>query len=287
VTGATGMIGTALVQRLRAEGHRVRTVGRRGADVRWDPMAGAIEQEKLEGVQAVVHLAGEPIAQRWTDAAKRAIRESRVRGTELLARALTHLATKPTVLVSTSAVGIYGDRGDEVLDEGSALGHGFLGDVARAWEHAAKPARDAGIRVVHPRLGIVLSPSGGALAKLLPVFRLGAGGRIADGRQFMSWIALEDTIRGILHLVHDASLEGPVNLTAPSPVRNAEFTEILAHELHRPALAVVPAFAIRLLYGEMGGATVIGGQRVLPQRLQAAGFDFRYPTLPQALRAVL
>jgi uncharacterized protein (TIGR01777 family) len=255
--------------------------------VRWDPMAGAIEQEKLEGVQAVVHLAGEPIAQRWTDAAKRAIRESRVRGTELLARALTHLATKPTVLVSTSAVGIYGDRGDEVLDEGSAPGHGFLVDVARAWEHAAKPARDAGIRVVHPRLGIVLSPTGGALAKLLPVFRLGAGGRIADGRQFMSWIALEDTVRAILHLMRDASLEGPVNLTAPSPVRNAEFTEILAHELHRPALAVVPAFAIRLLYGEMGEATVIGGQRVLPHRLQAAGFGFTYPTLPQALRAVL
>ncbi len=288
ITGASGFVGTPLVRRLQSAGHTVLRIGRARAgaespDVAWDASS-VLDAAPLEGVDAVVHLAGESIAQRWTPDAKRAIRGSRERGTGLLARTLASLTQRPSVLVSMSAIGIYGDRGDEVVDESSALGRGWLTDVARAWEGAADPARAAGIRVVHPRLGVVLSPDGGALAKMLPIFSLGAGGKIGSGRQYMSWISRTDTLRALEFLLGTPSLEGAVNLTAPAPVTNAEFTAALGKVLGRPAIAPVPEFAIKMLYGEMGQATVIEGQRVLPKKLLAAGFRFEHAELEPALR---
>ncbi len=288
ITGATGFIGTPLVDRLRGAGHTVLTIGRAkrsGAqpDIVWDAES-HLDATQLEGVDAVVHLAGENLAQRWTDEAKRAILESRVKGTSLLARTIAGLARKPSVLVSMSAIGIYGDRGDDALDESAAPGSGFLADVAKAWEASAEPAREAGVRVVHPRLGIVLHPDGGALGKMLPIFSLGIGGTIASGRQWMSWIARSDVLRALEFLL-TGSLEGAVNLTAPSPVTNAQFTDVLGKVLHRPTIAPVPAFAIKLLYGEMGEATVLEGQKVLPAKLERAGFTFSHPALEGALRA--
>jgi len=289
ITGASGFLGGAFARQLRGGGHTVLTIGREHPggrtppDIAWDAVR-TLDAAMLEGVDAVVHLAGEPIAQRWSAEAKRAIRESRETGTALLARSIASLTRKPRVLVSMSAVGIYGDRGDEPLDESSATGRGWLADVARAWEAAADPARDAGVRVVHPRLGVVLSPEGGALAKMLPIFSLGIGGRIGDGRQWMSWISRTDTLR-VMEFLLDASLDGAVNVTAPSPATNADFTKVLGTVLRRPVIAPVPAFAIRALYGEMGQSTVVEGQRVLPKKLLAAGFTFEHPTLEQALRA--
>lgn len=273
---------------LRAAGHDVLTIGRGpDATVSWSPATGAIDASRLAGVEAVIHLAGEPIAQRWTESSKRAIRESRVQGTSLIARTMASLSPKPAVLVSMSGVGVYGDRGDQVLDESATRATDFLGDVAAAWEGAADPARDAGIRVVHPRLGIVLHRSGGALAKMVPIFSLGVGGKIGSGRQWMSWISRADVLRAFTFMIDTHTLAGPVNLVAPNPVTNADFTAALGAALHRPAIAPVPEFAIRLLYGEMGVATVIGGQRVRPAALEKAGFRFEYPDLPGALRVAL
>ncbi len=293
ITGATGFIGTPLVERLRAGGHTVLTIGRAKSsgeqrsgeqpDIEWDAKS-HLDAARLEGVDAVVHLAGENLAQRWTDDAKRAIRASRVDGTTLLARTLAGLTRKPSVLVSMSAIGIYGDRGNEPIDERSAPGRGFLAEVAQAWESSADPARAAGIRVVHPRLGVVLHPDGGALGKMLPIFSLGIGGTIASGKQWMSWISRTDVLRALEFLL-TAPLDGPVNLTAPSPVTNAQFTDVLGKVLHRPTVAPVPAFAIKLLYGEMGEATVLEGQRVLPAKLEQGGFAFSHPALEGALRA--
>jgi len=288
ITGATGFIGTPLVERLRTGGHAVRTIGREKRsgeqpDIVWDATS-HLDAAALEGVDAVVHLAGENLAQRWTDDAKRAIRASRVDGTTLLARTLAGLTRKPSVLVSMSAIGIYGDRGDEKIDETSPPGTGFLAEVAQAWESSADPARAAGIRVVHPRLGVVLHPDGGALGKMLPIFSLGIGGTIASGKQWMSWISRTDVLRALEFLL-TAPLEGAVNLTAPSPVTNAQFTDVLGKVLHRPTVAPVPAFAIKLLYGEMGEATVLEGQRVLPAKLEQGGFAFSHPALEGALRA--
>ena len=284
VTGATGFLGSALVPYLTTAGHRVLRIGRgESADVRWDPSAGRLDGAPLEGIDAVVHLAGESIAQRWTSERKREIRDSRVNGTRLIAETLAALAKPPRVLISTSAVGIYGDRKDEPLDEASTLGRGFLPDVAREWEGAAEPARQRGIRVVHPRLGIILSPGGGALAKLLPIFSVGAGGRIGDGTQWMSWVARDDVLGALEFALHTDTLNGPVNVTAPAPATNAEFARTLGEVLHRPAFATVPAMAVRLLYGEMGEETVIAGQKVLPRKITDAGFTFRHPTLAGAL----
>jgi len=288
ITGASGFLGEPLVRQLQQAGHTVLRIGRAGGrgpapDVAWDA-ATTLDARGLEGVEAVVHLAGESIAQRWSDSAKRAIRDSRVQGTSLLARTLAQLERRPAVLVSMSAVGIYGDRGDEVLDDGAAPGRGFLAEVGKAWEGAADAARGAGIRVVHPRLGVVLHPSGGALAKMLPIFSLGAGGKIGSGRQWMSWISRTDTLRALAFLLDTPSLAGPVNLVGPAPVTNAEFTEVLGRVLKRPTIAPVPEFAIRLLYGEMGQATVIEGQRVVPRKLLEAGFAFSHPTVDAALR---
>jgi hypothetical protein len=294
VTGASGLIGSALVPFLTTGGHTVVRVGR-GApppsstpqlrDVQWDPDAGRLDPHALDGVDAVVHLAGASVADRWTDAHKRAIEDSRVRGTTLLAETLARMARPPRVLVAASAIGYYGDRGDEVLDEASAPGRGFLPEVAQRWEAASMPAERAGVRVVRARLGIVLSPRGGALPKLMLPFQLGAGGRMADGRQWMSTVALDDVV-GALHfaLVTNA-LRGAVNVVGPQPTTNAEFARTLGDVLHRPSFAPVPAFALRLALGrQQADEMLLASQRVLPRALQAAGFPFRHPTLEAALR---
>jgi uncharacterized protein len=289
ITGATGFIGSALVDALRTGGYTVRRLvrserQRRPGDVVWDPAAGRLDPSVLDSVDAVIHLAGEPIAQRWTPEIKRRIRESRVRGTELLAAAIASGARPPRVFVSGSAMGIYGNRGDEELDETSALGRDFLADVATEWEAAAEPAVRAGVRVVKVRTGLVLSPRGGALAKLLLPFRMGAGGRVGSGRQWVSWIGLDDAVGAIVHALRTEALAGPVNLAAPGPVTNAELTETLARVLRRPAVVPVPAFLVRLAFGEMGEATLLASQRMRPRRLLESGYRFHYPALESALR---
>jgi uncharacterized protein (TIGR01777 family) len=289
ITGASGLLGRALQARLRLNGKRVRCVTRsarsdRPDDIVWDPMRGKLDPHDLEGAEAVVHLAGEPIAQRWTGARREAIRESRIRGTELLARAIVALDVKPKVLLSGSAVGYYGDRGDEAVDEESAPGTDFLAGVAHEWERATAAANDAGIRVVLMRTGVVLSPHGGMLERLLPPFRLGVGGPIGTGRQWVSWIALEDYLRATEHAMATTGLHGPVNVASPNPVTNAEFVATLGRVLGRPALVPVPSFALELLYGEMARATILAGQRVIPKMLLRNGFHFAHPTLEEALR---
>lgn len=285
ITGATGFLGSALASTLSADGIRVVRIGRgKDADVRWDPNAGAIDAASLNGVDAVVHLAGENIAQRWTSARKREIRDSRIKGTTLIARTLAALPVKPRALVSASAVGIYGaHRGEEILTESSALGSDFMGSVATEWEQAADPARAAGIRVAHVRTGISLNPRGGVLQRLAPIFSLGVGGKIGSGAQWLAWIALTDWVRAVRFLL-DANAEGPFNLSAPNPATNAEFTETLGRVLKRPTLMTVPAFAVKLAFGEMGEDTVLASQRMIPERLLAVGFRFEYAELEPALR---
>ena len=296
VTGATGLIGRALVERLESGGHRaVRVVRPSGAGrassenvIAWDPSQGEIDPAGLEGVDAVVHLAGEPIAaRRWSDEQKRRIATSRTQGTALLAGALARLDAPPAVLVSASAIGYYGDRGDERLDEASSAGRDFLAEVCRDWEAAADPARDAGIRVAHPRTGVVLSRSGGALAEMLPFFRLGLGGRIGSGRQWMSWITLHDEVEALIWLL-TADVEGPVNLTAPEPVTNRRLTAALGTALRRPALLPVPKPALQARLGrELTQALLYSSARVEPALLVRRGFRFTHPDIAAALAEVL
>ena len=253
----------------------------------WDQASGALPANALAGADAVVHLAGAPVAHRWSDERKRAIRESRVRGTEQLAQAVRAMDLKPRVVLSGSAIGWYGDRGDTIVDESSGPGSGFLSRVCVDWEGAAAPMADAGVRVVLLRTGIVLSPDGGALERLLPIFRLGGGGRLGSGRQWMSWIGLTDQLCAMEHALFTESMHGPANLVAPNAVTNAEFATTLGRVLARPAVVPVPSFALELLYGEMARDTLLGGQRVLPHALSTAGFEFTEPTLEGALRAEL
>ena len=290
VTGSNGLVGRALVPFLAGRGHEVvrlvRTAPRSPNEIRWDPGHGRIEPDDLEGVDAVIHLAGEPISERWTAAAKTRIRESRVIGTRALAEALASLTKKPRVFLSGSAIGIYGNRGNEWLDESSSVGNDdFLARVAQEWEAAAAPAAQAGIRVIHPRLGVVLHPDGGALERLLSVFRIGAGGKIGNGEQWLSWIARTDAVSALHYLLRDDDLRGPVNVVAPNPETNAQFSKILGHAISRPSLASVPAMAVRLMLGaEMANATVLASQRVRPKALDEYGFRFQYPHLEGALR---
>lgn len=292
ITGSSGLIGTALTTSLEHDGHRVVRVVRRdpsGPDeIAWDPDAGRLDPTDLAGLDAVVHLAGEGIAdRRWTDAQKRRIEQSRVRGTELIARALADASDGPRVLVSGSAIGYYGDRGKEVLHEDSHAGDGFLAGVCEAWEAATARASDAGVRVAMARTGIVLDVHGGVLAKMMPIFRVGLGGRIGSGRQYMSWIALPDEVGAIRWLL-DHDISGPVNLTAPGPLTNRAFTEGLGHALHRPTVVPVPSFGPKLLFGsELVEELLLSSQRVLPTRLTEAGFTFRFPALDPALHALL
>jgi uncharacterized protein (TIGR01777 family) len=287
ITGASGFTGAALLVALQKEGHAVLAIGRgEASDIRWDPEHARLDSGSLAGVDAVVHLAGAPVGERWTAGRKRAIRESRVRGTQLIASTIAALPAeqRPRVLVCASAIGFYGNRGDEWLDETSAPGADFLADVARDWEAAADPARAARVRVVHLRLGLVLNPRGGALAKMLPAFRLGGGARLGSGKQWMSWIALHDLVRAMQFAMATETFAGAANAVSPKPVTNAEFTSTLARVLNRPALAVVPEFALRALFGEMAQATLLASQRARPVRLEGAGFAFAHPGLESALR---
>lgn len=292
VTGSSGLIGSALTRSLRADGHQVHPVVRReprpgSGEIGWDPGTGRIDAADFAGLDAVVHLAGENVGERWSPAKKRRIRESRVNGTSLLAGALASLSTPPDVLVSGSAIGYYGDRGDEVLREDSEPGDDFLARVGQEWEASTEPAARAGIRVVLPRTGVVLTSEGGALERMLPPFRLGAGGKLGDGDQWMSWISLPDMVRVLRFAIDTPELSGPVIAAAPHPATNRELTRALGQALHRPALMTVPAVALRLVYGEMADATLLASQRAVPARLEEAGFRFLHPRLDQALRAVL
>lgn len=292
VTGASGLLGSALVRRLRTERIEVLRLVRTPPDpsageIGWDPDRGTVDGAALEGVAAVVHLAGENVGKRWTSRRKERIRSSRIGGTAALAKTLASLARPPEALVSASAVGYYGDRGDERLDESSAPGTDFLGRMGVEWEAAADPARQAGIRVVNPRFGVVLSRHGGALARLLPFFRLGVGGRLGSGKQWMSWVSLADAVDAIRFALVERALRGPVNVMAPRPVTNAEFTRVAGRVLGRPTLLPVPAAALRLVYGEMADATLLASQRALPGKLRDAGFEFRHPSIEEALRAAI
>ncbi|MCY3665053.1 MAG: TIGR01777 family oxidoreductase [Gemmatimonadetes bacterium] len=291
VAGSSGLIGTALCSRLEREGHEVVRLVRREpvqGELRWDPEAGELEQEALEGIEAAVHLGGRNIAaRRWTAAVKEQLRQSRVQTTQLLAARLAGLAAPPRVLVCASAIGIYGHRRDEELDEESDTGEGFLAELGRAWEGASAVAAEAGIRVVQARLGIVFSHQGGALAKMLLPFRLGVGGKIGDGRQYVGWISLEDAVAALVYAVENDALRGPVNLTAPQQVTNAELTRTLGRVLRRPTLLPLPAFAAKLVLGELAEEGLLASQRVRPTRLLEAGFEFAYPELEGALRHAL
>lgn len=291
VTGSTGLIGSAFVKALHAQGHQVVRLVRAPLAssepvVKWDPVVGTIDTAGLEGLDAVVHLAGETIARRWTAARKRNIRASRVAGTQLLAQTLARLAHPPKTLISASAIGYYGDRGDMVLREDSGPGRGFLSEVCIEWEQAAQPAAQAGIRVAHPRIGVVLTTAGGALKQMLLPFRLGLGGVLGSGRQYWSWIAFDDVIEGLLHALHNENLSGPFNLVAPQPVTNREFTKVLGRVLSRPTVIPAPKFALRLLLGEMAEGLLFASARVEPAKLLASGYPFRYSDLEEALRAL-
>jgi uncharacterized protein len=292
ISGASGLVGTALARELRTAGHRVLRLQRGGVTegdaIGWDPETGLIDAAAFEGVDAVVHLAGEGIAEkRWSEPQKQRILQSRVKGTALLAGAVASRDRKPRVFVSASGVHYYGnDRGDEVLTEDSARGQGFLADVAEQWEAATETASAAGIRTVSMRSGIVLAAHGGTLKRLLLPFKIGAGGRIGTGEQWMSWIALADEVGAIMHAIETESLRGPANFTAPNPVVNREFVETLGHVLHRPTLLPTPLLPLRAWYGnELVEALLLGSQRAMPARLQECGYEFRYPTLEAALRA--
>jgi len=293
ISGAGGLVGTALSATLSQHGHEITPLQRRAAAAGspggpwWDPRSGQIDLQGAGPVDAIVHLAGENLAGRWTQRKKEAIWKSRVEGTRLLCTAIARMPQPPSVLVSASAVGIYGDRGDELLDEESKAGHGFLSDLAKEWEAATAPVRERGIRVVHARLGIVLTPRGGALARLLPVFQLGLGGPVGNGRQYWSWVGLDDAVAALERMLVDRAFAGAYNVVTPHPVTNSEFTRILGRVLHRPAVLRIPAPLVRLGFGEMGEAMLLSGARVLPRRLEQSGFVFHQPTLESALRHLL
>ncbi|MBV8297484.1 MAG: TIGR01777 family oxidoreductase [Acidimicrobiia bacterium] len=292
VTGSTGLIGSAVVAALRTRGDEVTRLVRgtpQTGEVRWDPDSGQIEAAALEGHDAVVHLAGVGIGdRRWTAEHKRAVFDSRVKGTTLLSRTLAALKDKPTVMASASALGYYGLRGDEVLTEDAGPGSGFLADLCQQWEASTAEAETAGVRVVHFRTGLVLSPRGGALQRMLLPFKLGLGGRIGSGRQWWSWISIDDEVGAILHLIDGDNGPGPRNLTAPNPVTNEQFTRTLNGVLRRPTLLPTPTFALKAMFGgEMVDEMFLGGQRAVPARLQADGYAFRHPELEGALRQVL
>jgi len=293
VSGSSGLVGSALVQSFTAAGHDVvrlvRCEARPGqAEILWDPAAAGLDPDRLEGLDAVVHLAGENIAQgRWTRKKKARIRDSRVDGTRLLSRTLAGLAAKPSCFVSASAIGYYGNRGDELLDESSPPAAGFLSDVCRDWEAATQPAGAAGIRVVQLRFGMILAPGGGALAKMLGPFRWGLGGRLGNGRQYISWVTLDDVLGAIDHVLATGAIQGPINVVSPQPVTNRQFTRTLGRVLHRPTLLPAPAFVLRLVLGPMADELLLAGARVVPQRLLESGYKFRDAELEPALRRMI
>ncbi|MDA1044357.1 MAG: TIGR01777 family oxidoreductase [Verrucomicrobia bacterium] len=289
ITGASGFVGVALAGHLHQQGHTTLSLARgsRRSPPSWDPALGRIDLSGLPALDAVVHLAGENVAGgRWSAERKARILDSRTAGTRLLAEALSALTPRPGILISASGIGYYGTRPDETLDEASSQGQGFLAEVCRAWEAAADPARESGIRVVHPRIGMVLASHGGALGKMLLPFRLGLGGVVGSGQQVYSWISLRDTTRALMTLIEQNDIQGPVNLCAPNPVTNREFTRALGKALHRPTLCPLPAVVARTLLGEMADALLLSGQRALPAVLTRSGFTFDHPTLNDALASM-
>ncbi len=292
VSGASGLIGSALVPALRAAGHEVRRLVRHGTsagdEIRWDPAAGVLDPADLAGVDAVINLSGAGISsRRWSTKYQRELLDSRVQTTTLLTKTLAALSPAPKVLLSASAIGYYGDTGDTTADEGGPRGKGFLADLVVAWEASTAAAEKAGVRVCHVRTGIVLSRKGGALKLQLPIFKLGLGGRLGNGRQYTSWISIDDEIAAIVFLLTADQVSGPVNLVAPNPVTNREFTKALAKALHRPAVAVVPPFALRAALDGFADEGLLIGQRLRPRVLTESGFTFRHPELPGALAALL
>ena len=292
IAGASGLIGTALKTALSTRDDQILALTRRTAqtddEITWDPSSGSLDASRLNNLDAVVHLAGENIAAgRWTPAQKARIRDSRVQGTNLLARTIARLSSPPKVFISASAIGYYGHRDDEILTEDSAPGDGFLPEVCTAWEKAAKPAIEAGIRTVHPRIGIVLSPKGGALAKMRLPFKLGLGGIIGSGTQYMSWITLDDLISFLLFSIDNDTINGPINAVSPTPVTNREFTKTLGRVLSRPTIFPLPAFAARLALGEMADALLLSSARVLPTRLESLDFSVLHTQLDPTLRFLL
>ncbi len=293
ISGGSGLIGTATSAALQGDGHSVvRLVrpgkGAKAGDVQWDPMRATVDVAGLEGVDVVIHLSGAGIADgRWTEARKQILRSSRIDTTRVLVDSLSRLKQKPRVLIVASAIGYYGSRGDEILTESSAIGTDFLALLCRDWEAEASRAAAMGIRTVMLRFGVVLSGKGGALPKMLTPFKLGVGGRLGDGQQWMSWIAIEDVLGIIRHAIANEQVSGPVNVVAPNPVRNEEFTRLLAAMLHRPAIFPAPAFVLRLAMGEMADAVLLSSDRVKPERMLAAGYKFRFEILEPALRAAV
>jgi uncharacterized protein (TIGR01777 family) len=286
ISGSTGLIGSSLATALEQAGHRVRRLVRHAArnedEIQWTPSARLLDQRRLGEIDVIVNLAGETIGKRWTPARRRAIRESRVRGTDTIVASILK-GRRPITLINASAVGYYGNRGDELLDESSSNGRGYLAEVCRDWEAAAKGAAAAGGRVVMLRSGVVLSNKGGALPEMLRPFRLGVGGRVGDGRQWLSWIDLEDIVHAIQFVIQRMEISGPVNLVSPNPVTNREFTEIVSDVLKKPAMVPVPAFALKLLFGEMASETILASQRAVPSVLLQAGFQFRKATIRESL----
>lgn len=292
ISGSHGLVGTALIKSLTAEGHEIFRLVRHypgsEAEIEWSPDRYSIALARIEGFDAVISLAGESIAEgRWTEDKKRRIRESRVKGTKLLGDALANLTNRPATFICASAIGYYGNRGDEILTETSAPGNDFLADVCVEWEKATALATEKGIRVVNARFGVILDKEGGALKKMLPPFRLGLGGRIGSGKQWMSWIALDDVVGALKFALANETLYGPVNFVAPNPVTNAEFTKTLGKALSRPTIFPIPAFGVRVVFGEMADALLLASQRVEPERLKLSGYQFQYLQLETALRDVL
>lgn len=293
ISGSSGLIGSALISSLKSAGARIARLARASTvrsttdeeRIRWDPLQ-PIPPEVVTGFDAVIHLAGESVMGRWTANKKLRLRESRIPTTANLAQALVHAKAKPQIFLSASAIGYYGNRGGEVLTEESNSGTGFAADMAREWEQASFPAAHAGIRTVQMRIGLVMARNGGALHRMVPAFKLGLGGKLGDGRQWMSWIDLQDVIGAIQHILRSDLLHGPVNLVAPRPVTNEEFSKTLGDVLSRPAIFPVPAFAARLAFGEMADELLLAGQRVEPARLISSGYPFRFPTLKQSLKSL-
>ena len=292
VSGSHGLVGSALIKSLLGRGDSASRLLREGPfaanDIEWHPNQGQIDAGRLSGFDVVVHLAGESIASgRWSPEKKKRIRESRIKGTQLLSTALGQSSQPPAVFVCASAIGYYGDRGDELLTEESSPGDDFLANVCKEWEAATQPAAEKGIRVVNARFGIILDRDGGALAKMLPPFRMGLGGKVGDGKQWMSWIALADVVRALQFVIENHELSGPVNFVSPNPVTNATFTSTLGKVLHRPTFLPVPVFGARLAFGEMADALLLSSQRVAPTRLKESGFQFKYVNLNDALSQIL
>jgi uncharacterized protein (TIGR01777 family) len=289
IAGASGFIGSALARHLEHMGHAVIRIGRKEnpkhGGIKWDPYKGVIDTEPLAGVRIIINLCGENTGERrWSAEWKQKLIDSRVVTTDLLARTMAKLDPHPRVLVNMSAIGYYGDRGDEEIDEDSTSGHGFLAELVRKWEAAADPAREAGIRVVHPRTSPVLNPDGGMLEKLLPYVKLGGGAVIGHGQQWVSWISRSDAIKALAWISLHESLSGPLLVSSPAPVRNDEFMRTLAKTIHRPTLIHVPEFAVKMMFGEMGEETVLSGQKIMPRQLIESGFQFDHPTLGEALK---